>query len=359
MKIGLVGLEKSGKTTVFNALTKSTASTDAFSAKKAEPNMAVVDVADPRIDKLQKLYCPKKTSYATIEFVDFVGIEKSQEKKELFSASELALIKTMDALALVLRNFDNELITSAYGKPDPITDLGTIFSELVLSDLIIAEGRLERIEHFRKRGVKNPQQELEYKALTSVIESLNANRPASIAQFSPQERKAIRGFQFLTMKPIMVILNSDETNFGTNSKLLTNIGEDFRVMEFAGRFEMELCQLSEEEALAFMEDLNIEASARDRLTLLAYDLMGYLTFFTVGQDEVKAWTIRLGDTALEAAGAIHSDLARGFIRAECFTYSDLLAVGSEKGLSEKGLLRLEGKDYIVKDGDILSIRFNV
>ena len=229
----------------------------------------------------------------------------------------------------------------------------------MLSDLIIAENRRERICHNLKRGVKSPAQDAEMQALEKVLACLNDNRPAAAAGLSPEEQRHLRGFQFLTLKPLMVILNSDEQGFASHADLLAILGESHPAIEFAGRFEMELGGLDEDEARLFMDDMHISSSARDRLTVLAYEVLGYLTFFTVGSDEVRAWTIRSGATALDAAGAIHSDLARGFIRAECFTYEDLKRHGSEKALTQQGLMRLEGRDYRVQDGDILSIRFSV
>ena len=359
MKIGLIGLTKSGKTTIFNALTGMDITTDQYSASKDEPNIAVVQVTDPRIGSLREMYKPKKTTYATLECMDFGGFKNGgSEKKEIFSASELGLIKTADALALVVRNFHDQYIDSIMGEPDPLSDIDTIRSELMLSDLILAETRLERVNHQIQRGAKTPALEIERDALVRIAAFLDSGDLRTPPALTPDEEKSIRGMRFLTLKPMLVILNSDEDTFGRNAELLGRIWHDYKGIEFAGRFEMELGRLDPEEAQAFMEDMGIAASARDRLTLAAYDLLGYISFFTVGPDEVRAWTIQRGDTAVEAAGAIHSDLARGFIRAECFTYEDLMTHGSEKGLKDKGLLRLEGKTYIVRDGDILSIRFN-
>jgi hypothetical protein len=361
MKIGLIGLRKSGKTTIFNALTRMDIATDQFSAAKDEPNIAVVHVADPRITRLSAMYQPKKTTHATLECIDFGGFrsESGGEKKDVFSASELGLIKNADALALVVRNFHDQYIDSTLGEPDPLSDITGIVSELILSDLILAETRLERIEHQMSRGQKNASLELEKEALLKVTAFLDKGDISQPPSFSPDEAKAMRGFRFLTLKPLLVILNSDEDSFGHNDELLSRIRENHTVIEFAGRFEMELSRLEHDEAAAFMEDMGISASARERLTMAAYELLGYISFFTVGPDEVRAWTIQQGDSAVDAAAAIHSDLARGFIRAECFSYDDLMANGSEKALKEKGLVRLEGKTYLVKDGDILSIRFSV
>jgi GTP-binding protein YchF len=354
MKIGLLGLPGSGKTTVFNALTKAEAPT-ARSNGKAEPNISVVRVLDERVDRLSEIYDPRKTVYATVEFVDFVGLAESAERKDTFSGAAMAMIRSMDALALVIRNFKDDLL----GDPTPLEDIRKISDELTLSDLILAENRLERIENGTKRGQRTDALLREEKTLRRLSEHLNQNQPLRDLELSAEEERSIRGFQFLTKKPIMVILNSDETRFGKNISLIAEIEKTQRAIEFAGKFEMELSQLDEEEAALFMEDMGIPESAYRRLTGLAYEILGYISFFTVGPDEVRAWNVRRGDTALDAAAAIHSDLARGFIRAECFSYEACLQYGSEKSIREKGLFRLEGKDYRVQDGDILNIRFNV
>lgn len=354
MKIGLLGLPRSGKTTVFNALTKAEAPV-AQSNGKAEPNLAVIRVLDERVDRLSEIYDPRKTVYATVEFVDFVGLEESTDRKDTFCGAAMAMIKNMDALALVVRNFNDDLL----GNPNPLEDVRKINDELTLSDLIVAENRLERIENGYKRGQRTDALVREEKTLRRILDHLNGDQPIRDMALSPEEEKAVRGFQFLTKKPLMVILNSDESNFGKNGSLISEIGKTHRAIEFAGKFEMELSRLDEEAAALFMEDMGIPESAYRRLTNLAYEILGYISFFTVGSDEVRAWNVRRGDTALDAAAAIHSDLARGFIRAECFSYDACLQYGSEKSIREKGLFRLEGKDYRVQDGDILNIRFNV
>jgi hypothetical protein len=290
-----------------------------------------------------------------VEFVDFVGLVEAAERKDTFSSAAMAMIKNMDALALVLRNFSDDL----FGSPTPLEDLRKINDELTLSDLIVVENRLERIENGYKRGQRTDALVREEKTLRRISEHLNQNQPIRDLELSAEEGKSIRGYQFLTKKPIMVILNSDEPGFGKNSSLIAEIERTQRIIEFAGKFEMELSQLDEEEAALFMDDIGIPESAYSRLTSLAYEILGYISFFTVGSDEVRAWNVRQGDTALDAAAAIHSDLARGFIRAECFSYETCLQYGSEKAIREKGLFRLEGRDYRVQDGDILNIRFNV
>ena len=355
MKIGLIGLTNSGKTTIFNALTKSKAEVTEYASKKVEPNMAVVNVIDERVARLSSMYNPKKTVYATIEFIDFVLPQKESERSDIFSGASMGMIKNTDALALVVKNFHDNLT----GEPDPLNDINQINDELLLSDLIITENRLERIELSYKRGQKTNELQLEEKTLRKISEQLNGNQSIRDTQLSDYEEKSMRGFQFLTKKPIMIILNSGETNFGRNEDLLEEIKEKYETIEFTGNFEMELSQLDDDEAKMFMEDMGIEESARNRLTKFAYDIVGYISFFTVGSDEVRAWNIHKGETAVEAAGTIHTDLSRGFIRAECFSYDNLMECGSEKAIREKGLFRLEGKDYIVQDGDILNIRFNI
>ncbi|MDA3812681.1 MAG: DUF933 domain-containing protein [Candidatus Cloacimonetes bacterium] len=356
MKIGLIGLQNSGKTTIFNTLTGLEADVTSYSSQKIEPNQGIVQVEDERVEKLTEMYKPKKTIFATIEYIDFVGLTGKRDKIDAFSGSGMGLVKTADALALVVRNFNDP---TTGDSPDPFSDLDSIESDMVISDLIIAEKRLEKVELSKKRGIKDSSLQIEEKALLKIIEHLEDSNPIRSLDLPSDEEKAVRGFQFLTQKPLLVVLNSDEDNFGNNDAVISEIQKSLKVIEFAGTFEMELNKLDEEEAVDFMEDMNINESARNRLTKFSYELLGYCSFFTVGEDEVRAWTITKGDDAVEAAGKIHSDLARGFIRAECFSYDNLMQCGSEKIVREKGLFRLEGKKYIVQDGDILNIRFSV
>jgi len=356
MKIGLIGLQNSGKTTIFNALTGLDAEITNYSSQKIEPNIGVVKVEDERVEKLSEMYNPKKTIFATVEYTDFVGLAGNKEQSDAFSGSGMSLVKTADALALVVRNYIDPTSNSS---PDPVADAESIESEMIISDLIIAEKRLEKVELSKKRGIKDASLLIEEKTLNKIISNLGEDQPIRTLNLESDEEKAIRGFQFITQKPLMIILNSDEENFGNSSDIMKELEKRFKVIEFAGNFEMELNKLDAEEAMEFMQDMNIKESARERLTKFSYDLLGYCSFFTVGDDEVRAWTITKGDNAVEAAGKIHSDLARGFIRAECFSYQDLIQNGSEKVIREKGLFRLEGKKYIVKDGDILNIRFSV
>lgn len=355
MKIGFIGLPKAGKTTLFNALTGSSAAVSAYSTGKVGPNLAAVKVGDERVTALSAIYRPKRIVYPTIDIVDLAGVSEGDARADAFSGDLMKVARSCDALAIVLRGFGSDLL----GDPSPIADLKKIEDELLIADLIVAEKRLEKIEAALKKGQSTPALKAEEKVVRAVVEALNAGRPVRHLEIDADGETMIRGFQFLTKKQALVILNSHEALFGKKGDLMEELGRRYRTVEFAGEFEMELSRLDEESARAFMEDLGISDSARDRLTALAYDALGYISFFTVGEDEVRAWNVRRDATAVEAAAAIHSDLARGFIAAECFRYDDLVAFGSEKAVKDKGRFLLAGKDYSVKDGDILSIRFNV
>ena len=356
MKIGLAGLPNSGKTTIFNALTRSAAPVTGYSQVHTKPTVSVVDVGDERVRALARMYRPKKTTFATLEIVDFAGIRAESLRDETVSAGMLRLVREMDAVAVVVRNFTNEVGE----EPTPARDLSTVEEEFVLADLMVTEKRIEKIRAGFERGIRDQQLVAEEKVLTRIAEQLGETLPIRELELSTDEEKVIKGYQFLTHKPMIVIVNSSEDVFGASRRLVEDFKKQYPVVEFAGSFEMELARLdSDEDARAFMEEMGIGESARDRLTRIAYEALGCISFFTVGEDEVRAWEIRTGSTAVEAAGAIHSDLARGFIRAECFHCDDLLSLGSEKAVKEKGLMRLEGKEYTVRDGDVLSIRSGV
>ncbi len=359
MRIGLIGLTNSGKTTLFNALTGAEIEVTPYASVKTEPHIGVVNVMDPRVGILVDMYQPKKTVHAQIEYMDFAGVAEGSAKQGLFSANAMAEIKTADALALVLRNFQDASVDEAQDEPDPVGDFESIQVELVFSDLMTVENRIERLELGFKRGIKTAVQMQEYKLLQHLKEQLENDIPLRKVELQPEEQKIIRGFQLLSRKPLMIILNSEESRFSHSQELIDRLDPHAMTIEVCGKFEMELANLSDEDAELFMQDIGIDESVCDRLTKYSYDLLGYISFFTVGSPEVHAWTITHGTRAQEAAGKIHSDLERGFIRAECFTYHDLIELGSEKAIKEKGLFRLEGKDYIVQDGDILMIRFNV
>lgn len=358
MKIGIIGLPKSGKTTIFNALTGSEHPTDKYLPPAEEANIGMVQVIDPRITKLSELYKPKKTIYATIEYHDFPGIFSSHTENPenaLFSS-----IKNNEGFVLVLRAFEDSELDGLYGSPDPLKQLDIFETEMLLADQIVAEKRLEKIELGYKRGVKTPAIQIEEHTLRTICAALEVGTPIRRMELKTEEEKAIRGFQFFSQKPLLLLLNCSEDALAAQVDMLSQLeAKGYLAEAIAGRFEEELSKLESDEAELFMADLGITESVRDRLTHLCYLLLGYISFFTVGEDEVRAWTIVQGDNAVTAAGKIHSDLARGFIRAECFRYADIMTHGSEKVLKEKGLFKLEGKEYIVKDGDIISVRFNV
>ena len=358
MKLGITGRARSGKTTLFNAITGQNADMGLYDSKQ-ETNMGVVQVPDGRVNYLSEIYKPKKTIFATVEFLDFPAMIEDVNPHEFLSPTSMALLKNTDALAIILRNFSNAFLDETQGKVNPEKELKDIFMEFIYSDILIAEKRLEKIELNFKRGVKCATTLMEEKTLKKCLEALHKETPLREIGLADDEMKAIKGFQFLSLKPTMVILNSDENNFGKNQEVLENLSQIAPIYEFAGKFELELSILPKDEAIAFMEDIGLSESAVERIIKNAYEFLGYISFFTVGDDEVRAWTIIKGDSALIAAGKIHSDLARGFIRAETFKYDDIVKLGSEKAIREKGLFRLEGKTYTVQDGDIIFVRFNV
>lgn len=354
MKLCLTGLPQSGKSTIFSALTQAEPEAG-FGSGKQEPKLAVVEVLDERITRLSEMYNPKKTVYAKIELADFPAPADRSENSNDFPTELLRELKVMDALGIVLRNFDDTF----QGTPKPIKDLETFSGEMIVADMIVTENRLEKLNHSFARGLKTPELEREFNLLQKIKVQLESDKKVDALDLTPEEKKQLRGFQFLTNKPWLVILNSGEDRFHNSDEQLENIREYYPAIEFAGKFEMELSQMEAEDAKLFMDDLGVTESAAVRLTDSAYRILGYISFFTVGPDEVRAWTIRKGTKAVGAAAAIHNDLARGFIRAESFHYDDLMTCGGEKEVRQKGKFRLEGKEYVVRDGDILNIRFNI
>ncbi len=353
IKIGLVGLPKSGKTTIFNAVTGSEAETSDYYSGATKPNLATVEVADERLDYLEGIYDPHKKIFATIEYIDFIGIKHDEVKKEIFSGELLGIIRMVNALGLVVRGFD------VPGSPaQPEQDIETLETEFLFSDLAICEKKVDSLSKQYTKGGKNPDIEKELKLFQKCYDCLSENKMLKTLEFTTYEEKVLRGFQFLTLKPMFVILNVDEEIFGKNRQLKDKLSEKYKIVEIAGKFEMELHQLEETEALEFMEEYNIKESAVNKLTRISYDTLGLISFFTIGKDEVRAWTLKNGETALDAAAEVHTDLARGFIRAERFTFDDLKECGSEKELKASGKFHLEGKEYVVQDGDIICIRHN-
>lgn len=359
MEIGIFGLPLSGKTTLFNLLTSSHAETG-FSSAKKKANVGMSRVPDLRLDKLSQMWSPKKTTYTTIRYVDVAG-EKSGDGG--LSSDVMTNLKNTDALILVVRDFKSDAVPHPEETVNPVRDIEMLAGELLLSDLIIIESRLERIQKQMKGKV--PDEVLREKELIEKLKTfLDEEKPLRDVELNEDERKIIKGYQFLTLKPMVIALNVGEDELAEAEKKVANLAARFNspnvaVTHLCATVEQEIGELSEEDAKAFLADLGITESATDRIIRTSYALLGLLSFFTMGEDECRAWTVRRGAKAPQAAGVIHSDLEKGFIRAEVVSYDDYVREGSYAHCREKGVLRLEGKEYVVKDGDILNIRFNV
>lgn len=363
MKLGIIGLPNSGKTTLFNVLTGRQVQTGTFTPAGAEPNIGVVKVPDERLDKLAEMFRPKKVTPATIEYIDIAGLRHEGGVKGELGKELLLHIRNVDALIHVVRTFQNDKVPPAGGDINPERDISTVNLELILLDLDIVEKRIERVEiNIKKKGEKEGIAELQL--LTKLKQNLEAGLPIRQLELSEDEKKLIKGFQFLTAKPMLIVLNigEEELKFPERYRNLKEKYQnlDIPVIELCAEIESQISQLQDKETeKAFMEDLGIKESGLTRLIRVSYELLGLISFLTVGKEEVRAWTIRKGTKAQQAAGVIHSDMERGFIRAEVVSYEDLIKSGSLAAARNKGLLRLEGKDYIVQDGDILEIRFNI
>ncbi|HEY4693762.1 MAG TPA: redox-regulated ATPase YchF [Bellilinea sp.] len=352
MRLGIIGLPQSGKTTLFNALTRATQPTGATG--KIEVHTAVVEVPDPRVDVLSRMFNPKKTIYAKVTYADIAGLDGSASKSGI-AGTLLNQLTQMEGFIHVVRCFEDDNVPHPQGNVDPARDLAAMDSEFVLNDLIAAERKLERLAEERKKGGGRDRSiiEREIVLFERMQTSLNEEVPLRDIEISPDEDKMLSGFGFLSRKPVLVVFNLAE---GQNAPEITYNHKHSQLVSLQGKLEMDIAQLPAEDAQMFMEEYGIEEPSLNRMIRLSYDLLGLQSFFTVGPDEVRAWTVRRGATAPEAAGEIHTDLQKGFIRAEVVTYDDLVTLG---GLSEargKGKLRLEGKEYIVQDGEVLNIR---
>lgn len=361
MKVAIIGLANTGKTTIFNALTGLNIETTIYPTQAGEPHIGMVKVPDKRLEDLTEIYHPKKTTYATVEYIDYLGLTKGdiEQNKKVFD-----LIKDADAIVHVIRGFEDEVIVHPLGNTDPKRDAGTVELEMIFGDLELIDKRLERMEQGQKRG-KKPD-EAEKKVLLKCKENLENEIPLRDLEFSDEEQKVMRHLQFMSIKPEVIVLNVAEADIasGKTTAVISELEEIFKgkqvkILSLCGKIEMEIAQLSPEEAEVFLDDLGIAEPALNRLIRVSYDLLGLISFLTAGEDEVRAWTIQRGLNAQKAAGKIHSDIERGFIRAELVAYNDFMACGGMAGAREKGLLRLEGKNYEVKDGDIINFRFNV
>ena len=364
MKIAVTGFSNSGKTTIFNALTGQRLETEVYPTVGGEPHLGVVAVPDGRVDRLSAIFSPKKTTYATVDYIDYIGLTKRDQKQ---NAKVHALIKDADALLQVVRVFEDPAVAHPLGGVDPLRDLRALEAELVLGDFMLVEKRLESIEESLKKGRKEKVSEAEKAVLLKCRDCLEGERPLREVPFSPEELKAVRHLEFLSIKPEVVVFNvaEDELSSAKTEGLIGSVREVLRektaVLSLSGKIEMEVAQLPPEEQKAFLEDFKIEEPALGKLIRVSYGLLDLISFFTAGEDEVKAWTIRKDTPAPKAAGKIHSDIEKGFIRAEVVSYEDLSSKsgGSMAEARKLGLFRLEGKEYLVKDGDIINFRFNI
>jgi GTP-binding protein YchF len=388
LTIGMIGLPQSGKTSLFNAITRAGAPVSGYATSTVQANFAVVQVPDARLQPLADIFHPKKTTYATVEFVDVAGVGQAAhgdgEKREGLSAEFIGHIRNADALAIVLRTFENSNVPHIYNSIDSNRDLDSLNAELALTDLATVEKRIERTKKAAKSGDKKYQQELDI--LQLLQEALNDLRPVSSLELLAQDRAVLSELFLLTLKPRMYVLNVSEDVLGASSDLLERIAaggevdpeqqegelkgiaiiakrgkaEGAEVVAVSARLEAELAELPEEDAAEYLESLGLPKLGADRVIQVGYRLLNLITFLTTREDEVRAWTVTKGAKAPEAAGKIHSDIERGFIRAEVTRYEDFMTSGgSFAAAAKKGLQRLEGKEYVIQDGDIAHFRFNV
>ena len=362
LEVGIVGLPNVGKSTLFNAITKAGAEAANYPFCTIEPNVGVVAVPDSRLDVLTKLYSSKKTTPASVRFVDIAGLVKGASKGEGLGNKFLEHIRQVDAIAHVVRCFEDENITHVADTIDPLRDIDTIQTELCLADLDVVDKRLAKVAKLLKSGSKEAK--IESEILERIKNSLDAAKPARSLNLTDDELAAIRDANLLTLKPTLYIANVAEEELLEENQHVAKVRElaaqeGAQVVVICAKVESEIAELDADEAKEFLADLGLESSGLDRLIHAAFDLLGLMTFLTAGADECRAWTITKGTPAVKAAGKIHSDIERGFIRAEIVNYDDLIKLGSINAARDKGLVRLEGKDYIMQDGDVTYFRFNV
>ena len=364
LKAGIVGLPNVGKSTLFNAITKKHILAANYPFATIDPNVGVVTVPDSRLTFLENLYLPKSTVPTSFEFTDIAGLVKGASKGEGLGNKFLSHIREVDAIVEVVRCFEDENIIHVSGKVNPISDIEIINVELILSDLEIVENRLGKIEK-KAQTTKDKETVAEYEVLKKCQEALMQNSPLRQITFNEDEALLLKNFNFITAKPIIYVANVNEEDAVVGKNQYTEevskyaSKESASVIVMCAKLESELAELEESDKIAFLKELGIAHSGLDKLIFATYDLLGLQTFFTVGKDECRAWTFKKGTTAKKAAGLIHSDIERGFIKAEIMKYNDLEELKDEKKVQEAGKLYLEGKDYIMQDGDIVYFRFNV